>query len=223
MIKLFDTCMNLNAWLANKNKSKTAIYVFGRMNPPTKGHELLIQKVRNIAATHGITVRVFVSRTQNGNKNPLAPATKVKLLQKMFPGVSISNQVNPFTAGQTIKNENFNHVILVGGSNRTREYSRIAGGKSKAGTPYPMNFFQPIGGERVNVKTFKEFMKVPNNNKNKAYSGTLVRSVLRNNSINEKEKVIRLKHLLSNKLNNANIRGMIPKGTKRPRSTTRST
>jgi len=202
------------------------MYVFGRMNPPTRGHELLIQKVRNIAGKHGIEARVFVSRTQNGNKNPLGPETKLRLLRKMFPGLNISSEMNPFTAGQSIKNAKFNHVVLVGGSNRTREYSRIAGAKSKAGTPYPMNYFQPIGGERVNVKTFENFVKVPNNNKSKAYSGTLVRSVARNSLPN---KVERLRQLLSNKLNNKNIQNVISEmGPARPatakrRRTTRNT
>jgi hypothetical protein len=199
----------LNAWLLNRNRnrSKTAIFVFGRMNPPTKGHEQLIKQVRNVANRLGITAYVFVSRSKNNVDNPLSVDAKLYLLRKMFPnmGNRILNNKNPIIAGQTLKNDGRLHVILVAGSNRAQSYGKMAGGKTKAGVPYPVNKFHPYSGKsRITAKTFNKFEALSNNEKTAAYSGTLARSIMRN-KINNNTKISRLQQVLSNKLTRNNI------------------
>ena len=206
-------CMDnskLTAWLRNKKELKVAIYIFGRMNPPTRGHELMIQRVKNMADRHGMTPYVFVSRTQNMRNNPLAHNNKIKILQTMFPNIAnrIINHRNIFSSAKFIKNSNFNHVILVAGSNRAPQYSEFPGKKTVAGMPYPMNYFQPFGSERIKVTNFENFAKLSNNNKTKAYSGTLARSIARS-SLSENNKVTQLRGILSSKLSDNNIRDII--------------
>ena len=198
---------NLSGWLMNKNKNKTAIFVFGRMNPPTKGHEQLIQQVRNVANMLRITAYVFVSRSKNNANNPLSVNAKLYLLRKMFPNMEkrILNNKNPILAAQTLKNNGQLHVILVAGSNRAPSYGKMAGGKTKAGVPYPVHKFHPYeGAKRITAKTFNTFEALKNNEKKAAYSGTLARSIMRNN-INNNTKISRLQQVLSNKLTRNNI------------------
>jgi hypothetical protein len=199
---------NLSDWLEKKNKTKAVIYVFGRMNPPTRGHEQLIQQVRNVANRLGITAYVFVSRSKNNTNNPLSVNAKLYLLRKMFPNMEkrILNNKNPILAGQTLKNNGHLHVILVAGSNRAQSYGKMAGGKSKTtGVPYPVNKFHPYeGAKRITAKTFNTFEALKNNEKKAAYSGTLARSIMRNN-INNNTKISRLQQVLSNKLTRNNI------------------
>ncbi len=64
----------------------TAIFTFGRFNPPTTGHEKLIdalakQQSRNV----GSKMYVFPSQSQNPKKDPLPFALKVAYMRKMFP------------------------------------------------------------------------------------------------------------------------------------------
>jgi nicotinamide mononucleotide adenylyltransferase len=39
-------------------KKKTAVLAFGRMNPPTTGHEKLINRTHQVAKKHGGTAHV---------------------------------------------------------------------------------------------------------------------------------------------------------------------
>ena len=59
------------------------IFTFGRFNPPTTGHEKLIQKVASVAGTNPF--RIYPSQSQNPKKDPLPFALKVAYMRKMFP------------------------------------------------------------------------------------------------------------------------------------------
>ena len=61
---------------------------FGRFNPPTTGHEALINKVAR-EAKNG-EYRIYPSRTQDDKKNPLDPSTKVKFMHKAYPDHTLS-------------------------------------------------------------------------------------------------------------------------------------
>ena len=57
--------------------------VFGRFNPPTSGHEKLLQMAKKTAA--GGSLKIYPSRTQDPKKNPLDPDMKASYMRKMFP------------------------------------------------------------------------------------------------------------------------------------------
>ena len=57
--------------------------VFGRFNPPTTGHEKLLQMAKKTAA--GGSLKIYPSRTQDPKKNPLDPDMKASYMRKMFP------------------------------------------------------------------------------------------------------------------------------------------
>mgnify|MGYP000642736058 CR=1 FL=1 len=60
----------------------TIVFTFGRYNPPTTGHEKVIQKVVSVAGSN--PYRIYPSFTQNPKKDPLPHALKVAYMRKMF-------------------------------------------------------------------------------------------------------------------------------------------
>ena len=61
---------------------QTVVFTFGRFNPPTTGHEKLIQKVASVAGSNPF--RIYPSYSQNQKKDPLPFALKIAYMRKMF-------------------------------------------------------------------------------------------------------------------------------------------
>ena len=61
--------------MGNTPMSKV-VFTFGRMNPPTIGHQKLVDKVEAIAKKEKAPARVYLSHTQNNKKDPLNYAEK---------------------------------------------------------------------------------------------------------------------------------------------------
>ena len=53
------------------------VMAFGRMNPPTIGHEKLVQRVKDIAKDYNAPHHVIISHTVDAKKNPLEVAKKL--------------------------------------------------------------------------------------------------------------------------------------------------
>ena len=64
-------------------EEKTVYFTFGRMNPPTIGHEKLLNKLAS--SSHQNPYRVYLSQSTDKKKNPLNFTSKVKHARKMFP------------------------------------------------------------------------------------------------------------------------------------------
>lgn len=108
---------------------KTAVFTFGRMNPPTAGHEKLIEKVLDVAKNNGAKPFVFLSQSQDSKKNPLTTAQKVKYLKLGVPAcekclVEDSSIKTPFDALKHLENLGFTDVILVVGEDRVAELQK---------------------------------------------------------------------------------------------------
>jgi hypothetical protein len=103
--------------------------VFGRFNPPTIGHEKLIKKAKEIST--GGDFKIYPSRTQDANKNPLDPASKVKYMKKMFPDYK-ENIVNDdkmktiFDVLVGANEDGYKKVNIVVGTERLPEFERLA-------------------------------------------------------------------------------------------------
>ena len=108
--------------------NKTVVFAFGRFNPPTTGHELLIKAVKKLAATHKADHAIYASKTQDSKKNPLAVDKKVHYLNLMFPGTTfVAANAQERTFVEAIKNLNkkYKSLIMVAGSDRVPEYEKI--------------------------------------------------------------------------------------------------
>jgi len=60
---------------------KHITFCFGRLNPPTIGHEQLLDTASKVGGDY----KIFVSQSQDAKKNPLDYATKIKFIKSMFP------------------------------------------------------------------------------------------------------------------------------------------
>jgi hypothetical protein len=104
--------------------------VFAKFNPPSVKHEKLIKKAQEIAA--GGELRIYPSRMQDNQRNPLDPASKIKYMRKMFPEIkdNIINDkdMNTIFDVLTAANEDgYDKVNIVAGLDRVSEFERLSG------------------------------------------------------------------------------------------------
>ena len=101
---------------------------FGRMNPPTTGHEVLVNKVKSVAAEVGGSHHVVLSHSQDAAKNPLSAEQKVKHAKRFFPdtNISTSDKEHPTFLQHAAKlhKQGVTHLHMVAGSDRVPEYKQ---------------------------------------------------------------------------------------------------
>lgn len=112
----------------NVKTSKPVVLAFGRMNPPTTGHEKLVNRVHDLAKDYGATHRIVLSHSSDAKKNPLNVRTKLKHAQRFFPGshiVAASSEHPTFLHHAAQLNAaGHDHLIMVAGSDRVDEYEK---------------------------------------------------------------------------------------------------
>ena len=102
--------------------SKT-VFTFGRMNPPTIGHQKLVDKVKAEAKKQGAMPHVYLSHTQNAKRDPLDYNTKIKFARKAFgPSVTKSASKTIIQVLQEIEKMGHTEVTLVVGSDRVNDF-----------------------------------------------------------------------------------------------------
>ena len=109
-------------------EEKTVYFTFGRMNPPTTGHEKLMNELAKKSGKH--SYRVYLSQSVDNKKNPLDFRTKVKTVRKFFPKharqVMLNKKVkNVFDAVTEIYNDGIKNVTMVVGSDRVNEFKTL--------------------------------------------------------------------------------------------------
>ena len=107
---------------------QTIVFAFGRFNPPTTGHEKLINKVKSVAGN--VPYRVYPSFTTNPKKDPLPHALKVAYMRKMFPKhrkniIADKNAKTAIMIAEMLFKEGYKNLIMVAGSDRVKEFSTL--------------------------------------------------------------------------------------------------
>ena len=106
----------------------TLTVAFGRFNPPTTGHEKLLNTVAS-SSDDGDYV-IIPSRSQDKKKNPLDPDMKVSVMKQMFPQHSekIINDPGNKTIFDILKrahNDGYAGIRIVGGADRQKEFDKL--------------------------------------------------------------------------------------------------
>ena len=114
----------------NKKDGGSLTFGFGRFNPPTVGHEKLMDTISKTAGEGG-QYRVYPSRSQDAKKNPLDPREKIDYMRKMFPkhANAIVDDENTRTIFDVLKGahaKGFKTVNVVVGSDRVKEFENLA-------------------------------------------------------------------------------------------------
>lgn len=110
----------------------TLTVAFGRFNPPTIGHQQLMDVAAQAASQDKDgEYLIFPSRSQDKKKNPLDPDTKIAYMQKFYPNHAgkIVNDANTKTIFDVLKmahNNGYAGVRIVGGGDRVKEFEKLS-------------------------------------------------------------------------------------------------
>ena len=110
-------------------RGDTAVFTFGRFNPPTTGHEKLMEAVAKQAKKNSAPYYIFASHSENAKKDPLPYAKKLAYMKKMFPkharSLVVDKARNVFEIAVTLHNKGHKSIIMVVGSDRVTEFETL--------------------------------------------------------------------------------------------------
>jgi len=114
----------------NEARSNTCVFTFGRFNPPTSGHEKLLDAVLKQAAKNGGSpYYVFASHSENPKKDPLPYVKKVAYMKKMFPkharNIVVDKARQVFEIAVSLYNKGHRSIVMVVGSDRVVEFQTL--------------------------------------------------------------------------------------------------
>ena len=112
----------------------TLTIAFGRFNPPTTGHQKLLDTVAT-SSDDGDYI-IVPSRSQDKKKNPLDADSKVEVMKQMFPnhsGKIINDPANKtiFDVMKKAHADGYANIRIVGGSDRVGEFEKLTGTYNK--------------------------------------------------------------------------------------------
>ena len=107
------------------------VVVFGRFNPPTIGHQKLLDRAAKEANKRGYELRIYPSRSQDAKKNPLTPQMKISYMRQMFP--DYADNIIDDKGSKTIFNvltganqEGHKNMIIMVGADRLGEFQGLS-------------------------------------------------------------------------------------------------
>jgi len=111
-------------------RGDTAVFTFGRFNPPTTGHEKLIDALaREQSKNAGSMMHVYPSKSQNAKKDPLPYAKKVAYMKKMFPkyskNITVSTPRTAIEVAVELYKMGHKAIVMVVGSDRVAEFDKL--------------------------------------------------------------------------------------------------
>lgn len=106
----------------------TLTIAFGRFNPPTTGHEKLLNKVAS-SSDDGDYI-IVPSRSEDKKKNPLGVDRKAAIMRQMYPDhaeriVNDTGNRTIFDVLRKAHNDGYANVRVVGGGDRVKEYEKL--------------------------------------------------------------------------------------------------
>ena len=137
-------------------KNKKAVWTFGRFNPPHKGHGLVFDKMKDLAAEQDADLFIVTGKTHSHPRNPLSFDQKRVFIESMF-GVRIFYDkfvYDSYSFARWLVGNNYTDVTMVLGDDRTRLYTDM---KEYVNHPdpeksFPFNTFELVSaGTRVDT------------------------------------------------------------------------
>jgi len=111
---------------------KTAVFTFGRFNPPTTGHEILVNKIVTVASRNRADAFVFLSSSQDSKKNPLDYKDKIKWMKKMFKvrgqdifKYSKEQSKDVLKTASLLHDDGYEQIVMVVGSDRVNDFKKL--------------------------------------------------------------------------------------------------
>lgn len=155
-----------------EDTTKKLAILFGRMNPPTKGHEENVEGLKSMADKQGADHLVIASHSVDAKKNPLSPDVKLKHLKRAFPNTNIttSSKDSPTIMHHAAQAhaKGYTHLTVVAGSDRVDEYKKL------------LTHYNGVQG-RHGVYNFKKIDVKSTGERKAGISGTDMRNHAQNN------------------------------------------
>ena len=119
--------MHLRELFLKEDDRSTAVFAFGRFNPPTIGHQKLISKVLEMAKSLNGKGYIFLSQKQNNKTDPLTFKEKQDYLKMFYPDVAIGDAgvKTIIQALQKIQAEGRTNIVMIAGSDRVQEFEKL--------------------------------------------------------------------------------------------------
>ena len=119
--------MYLKELFLKEDDRSTAVFAFGRFNPPTIGHQKLIEKVQSMAGQVNGKAYIFLSHKQNNKTDPLSFKDKQSYIQRYYPDVIVGDPTanTIIKALQVIQAQGRTRIVMVAGSDRVVEFQKL--------------------------------------------------------------------------------------------------
>src|SRR5210317_1356450 len=122
--------MLLRELLLKEDDRSTAVFAFGRFNPPTIGHEKVINKVQQVANKVNVKAYIFLSHSDGTAKDPIDFTTKLGYLRRHFqsdPKLSFGDiRANTIIkVMKVLEQEGRTKIIMVAGDDRVMQFSNL--------------------------------------------------------------------------------------------------
>lgn len=104
------------------------VIAFGRMNPPTTGHKVLVDFMEATARRLNADVRFYPSQSQDPKKNPLPFTEKTRFLKLFFPQLSVNTNTairTPIDAFMDVSNAGYTELYVCVGSDRVQDFKKL--------------------------------------------------------------------------------------------------
>lgn len=171
-----------------EKRSEKVFFTYGRFQPPTIGHRMLVESLAKAAEEVGADAYVFATSTQDSKRNPLMVGEKVYWMKKVFAGipVRIINTTTCKGVGKpcrtipeilgTLSDAGYSQIEMYVGSDRTENFRKFVPASipiHSAGEERDATAEGIVGmsgtklrnaAVRGNLKTLKEGTGLANNN-----------------------------------------------------------
>jgi len=119
--------MLLKELFLREDDRSTAVFAFGRFNPPTIGHKKLLDKVVSMTQQVNGKGYLFLSQKQNNKTDPLTFDEKQDYLKMFYPNIVVGDAgvKTIVQALQKIQSEGRTRVIMVAGSDRVADFQKL--------------------------------------------------------------------------------------------------
>ena len=118
--------MHLRELFLKEDDRSTAVFAFGRFNPPTIGHQKLIDKVQSMTRQVNGKGFIFLSHKQHPKTDPLSFQEKQAYIKSQItdPNLEIGHsEANTIIkALQVIQAQGRTRIIMIAGDDRVTEF-----------------------------------------------------------------------------------------------------
>lgn len=92
----------------------TIAFIFGRLNPVTRGHARAVSHLQDLAVQRGAEPRLYVSASRDAARNPLGGEEKLAMVQRAFPDMEVRLRRSLNVVLEEIAQESDRAMMLVG-------------------------------------------------------------------------------------------------------------